>query len=459
MKILIQSAALLGLILSFAPASLMADDLTPCYGRTAFERLRKRVTLEIAPGVPGLRMCDKENAQYKLYSALTLIESLTAPNEEADDFDTFILSREPWDYVYLETGTFKLESASEEVCRDRAYIVGAGDSAFRQVQVCPSIVNFSALGAAENLLHMIRHAQGHKHESCKRGLNKGAGGCDKSYLEKGANAVSAEFFVKVARDYGVSGAIEREARSSATTYFLSRFNELPLDLEDGIGLLRDDGDFVHYAGRTPRVIFESLPRESQLTAVSSTPFFIRSATCRVLMFEYDRNPKSVEDRLSERQLCSAFQLDENEEIRDFIEIPGMMCALLSESVHCRKSAGELKAHIIPVENARGFLYSRSSAFLGSLAFSIVDSSGDVVPLPLTWDEFSTIQELKAGERKIDLISIAEWSDSKEIAVRLNGDVVIFDRKSNSWSDAPALSGFKAKRLIAPFVWSPKIHEL
>ncbi len=178
--------------------------------------------------------CDSKSVVYKVLKAWHTMEDLPLLNAKEDAFNQSAFGVSATRFVKNRIKTLTFDTAESDTCKNgaAAYVVNSQDMAY----ICPASGQFSTLFLMDVLIHESRHVDGYPHSPCARGFLKDEVlyACDKSYSAHGSYGIGAEFKVRVARTENVNLALRSEARAEALSDFMTRFNSLPLGLQEGL---------------------------------------------------------------------------------------------------------------------------------------------------------------------------------------------------------------------------------
>ncbi len=442
-----------------AAGAVHAQAEDACTSEAQIESAQRLFAFESLPGATDYVHCDDSNLKYKAWSGLSLLSTFDDLANEKDGFDQGILGRRPLDFLQERVKRVIFDSPAEQFCNESsawAYVNGEDHEA-GILHLCPAIVDTTPLYIAAIFLHEARHMNGFVHEICERGgFLRGTSGCDKSFEQQGAHAVDVEFLIKVSRTKKLAPSIRKEARSRAIRNLIARFNELPLDLTSGAALASDRGEVVFYDGATPTKMGGKVPEGFKMSSRRDLTF-VDGARSRSLKYGF-KAKFDDDDFVSEPDFLAALTEDERRMYRDTFEADDFTAVLLNDTLIVWAN-GETKRFSLPTTKARSFLISEASSLIKSEVLHVVDESSRVFALPKTWSEISTASELRVLGDSLPLLSIANWGVQEEIAVRLTGEVVIYDVGAKKWAPAPKLEQFKAERMVAPYIWSKKLEKL
>ena len=455
------SLLMISLTLPFLASAREPNVDHPCIYETEIDIVRKKIEFENAPGATEYKHCDQSNIQYKTYAGLSVLGVLTDLKVRKDEFDHGILTKDPVKFFYARVRKVIFEADADNFCKSSgaaAYVL-RDETELGIVHVCPKIAESPVYTVAESLLHESRHLDGIFHVQCIRGTFKGEWGCDESYEQGGAYGVGIELGVKVSRSDSIIKPYRKLARARALGNLVGRMNGLLLGLKEGVAIAGADRHLVFYDGGKPVRMGESIPRGFKLTSYHGLPYFINTKKRQGLTYlEKDEFP--TED-ISTPKYLEKLDDDEVESLVDFYQMKTATCMLLKNEMKCFAPGklDEMKEIAIPGKEAVSFVFTESSTMLYENKLFVVDTDGEYWEVPATWDELKEASGLVRAKTQMPIKSLSHLTGPYEVAVTLDGQVLLYDRRTEEMSPAPHLKDFKADRMVGKRLWSKTLEKL
>lgn len=442
--------------------SLLAE---PCLDRDRTLRLNRLFDFRTYdPGVVD-NLCDSKNPLYPMLKALMAMEDLPPLTGKTDAADQGIIRGSPFDFFRARVRRIIFEPTSQSYCAiiGRSHVSAyAGTFGSGIIHICRTFTEDPFIDQMSDLLHEARHLDSGvgTHVQCNHGSFLGLRGCDATYEEKGAYAVGLEFLLKLSRTESLPEAIRAEARAKAVTDFANRFNHPPLDISAGALLLRENGEIHFYSNKS--AVKWNGPSASALAIRDGVPVALQSSVDNLQISVDGNHWRQASGNLAEKYL--GLTQNERRSVADiFYSQPGAdySCILFESSMRCWSDGLEEHSVTNWQFRARRFVYGSNSALLPPKSLNILADDGFLYRLPAKFSElkrmapsnYNRIQNIQS------LLGAVTIGKRQELILNTDGQALIYSRQERNSIPISELSGFRFKKVISPYYWSPALQDL
>ena len=202
-----------------------------CLSEALVNEIRAQVELTLSDSDTFDR-CQPGSKTYMVLQTLILIKTMQYSDQElGEPFSQGILPGDFWGYFSTRTKSIVEETS----CRPGilAYVYGLTHDG--QIHVCPDWFLPSTIKyeRAQVMLHEVRHFEGFRHVTCKRGQRQGqSGACDDSIEEKGSYAVTVEVLTKMALNSKDIPRVQKTLLKSLAVSFANDAFNAPVSPQD-----------------------------------------------------------------------------------------------------------------------------------------------------------------------------------------------------------------------------------
>lgn len=420
--------------------------------------------------VTDIDSCDSNTNVFKIIDAILLLKKILPQPEIEGQFQSLVAKEGANKFFHQRISRILFETkAHESACPENAlaYHVPHID---KEMHICPEFKNYihSEYLAAYTLLHEARHVDIFPHVACTHGYAMksdaqpmSAGSCDFSYENQGSYGVGAAFLEQIYQTTD-NEALRQETRSHFIVDLITHFNQMPLQIKQGILLQKEDGTISFYDG-----IEHQLSKQPGLQVMALRnvfpAFFNQSGSVK----SYMDSKFLVETPGGFAELYRKGWSDNRGTLMDvfFGESEQLSCLLFEHLIECGGKFGEtFKIPLHQIKPQR-LVQDLSNFWEPNPALQILDSNGRVHPLPKTFQKLSQITELDllpAAPRDLwdtSLLSRADLENDSSYAVTTSGELVY---KANSlvedWTPVKAFKGQKFVKVL-PYFWSQQLEDL
>lgn len=404
---------------------------------------------------------------HKVFKALIALDELGLLTFKRDALDRGIVGYRPAKYFSERVREIELATDRDKVCIDRtlAHVVPNNS----RVHICSSFAELSTLVAMETLVHEARHTKDDLfHVKClRRGFYGHRQGCDPSYEAGGAYAVSAEFYLRVARTEGLPAALRQEARAKFLLTLFHRFNKLPSIIEPSF-LLQDTkgGVYLSDTNGNLKKLFTLNGTQWMVGNTHHYPVAINRYDGRIL--RYLLRGEFIDDKLYVRwvKFFKKPYVDAgSSRIKDIAMVQGFFHCFLIDSepeptIECPKDEKPFRAkvgwakplYLGQFNNMLTFTSTDGRVYFNPLVI-MADESVRILG-PQSWNGF---RELSTSHR---YLSLFELDIGTYIGLNMNGQVVKIERSplANPVLIEP-LRKYKFVKAAGPITWSAELDEI
>ncbi len=438
-------------------------DIANCYDPS---RLQNEVLTQfkITSNDPALqyKYCDNNNVVFQAIQALLYLKDLPPVLASNDEMDFGVLGTRPYEFLQSHINEIAFEIDGGDGCFQgtMAYI----ENRLPTMHICPWITKFDTLTNAGVFIHESRHVDGYPHVHCEHGPYQNFDrACDPSYQTLGSYGVGTEFEVKISRSQTINNAVRMSARGYAITDFMEHFNELPLNIRQGILLESGDNSVDFYDGHSRTPIIGARPINQVFFATSSTRAgFFNPDDLSIEYFQskgvvLPPSKSGLQDELRNR----ISQADAST-LLDMAFISDGACFLFPKHLHCFHIGNVASSFDVPLNGllATSFVSIERSMIFNSGDVYLATDQGLLHRLP-QFDQLRNSDpfDYPRAPGSLDVLSIAQINPSQEILMRSNHLLQVYDTRARNWQLIPGLESTPFKKMVGPYYWSEKLDSL
>lgn len=402
--------------------------------------------------------CDGSKTGYALATALFFLNDLPAVQLPASDFNPNKIVEEPAAFFKGRVQKIILDDreSSDECADGRLAFTKPYWREEKKIWICPAFRNATTVTMTSVLLHEARHLDGQEydHVVCNEGRMRGQRSCDESYESGAAYGVGLEYLVKLTMNPKLNPSVRREARRQALMEFVSRFNQLPLDLQRG-ALVQDakSGAALFYDGTTTVPAGFEAPKDALFMSYGGLPLLYSPEKGTAQIYDFGAKlSDSVSDVLTRTFLD--LPSDQKHKLKGVAFGKTEACLLSADDLLCfdkQKNPYSLRApnslRLISAETTKVVESGRLYLQTADLYLHAVPDAAAASDL---WPKSREPFPFRKG---------GSWGESwnrEEIWLDEKGGLQIFDQTKRSWRP----SGTETYReLLTPYVWSKRLKEL
>lgn len=408
------------------------------------------------------RYCDPNNVMYQAFQALLYLKDLPQVAVATDESDQGILGNRPYDFLTSHISELSFEADGGRNC-------GYGTMAFVEnqqptIHICPWINNFDVLTNAGVFIHESRHVDGYPHVLCDHGPYRNSGfACDPSYQTRGSYAAGTEFEVKISRSESVNQATRLLAQGYAITDFMEHFNQLPLDIRQGLLLESSDNAVDFYDGQTRTAIIGSRPANQVFFSTSSMlAGFFNPDDLSVSYYQSRGRVIEPEKSNLEDELRFATPRSDAIDLLDVAAVGSGTCVLFPQHLHCFRLGDTASTFDVPLNGleATSFVTIHQSIIFNEGDVYLATDAGALYLLP-TFESLlkSDPSRYPRAPGSLDVLSIAQVGSGRELLLRSNHLLQLYDSNARIWKRVPGFETSWIKKMVGPYYWSPMLDQI
>ena len=243
------------------------------------------------------------------------------------------------------------------------------------------------------------------------------------------------------------------------TDFLTRYNEMPLGLKQGVILQKRNGEISFYGGQQLQKFPLIASEDSLLTQRLGDLTLYDREKVTVQSYSVTAGLRKAGGDFAQ-QFQTTFSQQERQNLIDVYYGNDYACFLFPQELRCsadseiRKS---LPANMVPValiQNSSNKILSHSGVYLST-------RDGSLYQLPA---KFSDLQALDPSQwsrttQPYRLLNLGIIDRGQVIALTQGGKVMTYSAASQQWSSDAALEKSTFVKMLAPFLWSKRLNDL
>lgn len=425
--------------------------------------------LSVSNNSQSIDLCEEKNMARRLVEAIFFLKDLPQLNSKKDEFNNNFLKKSPYGFFQekVKVFIFDFDNTTSDCQKNSvAYVQGGSDRSLGQVYICPRIKRVEDdFEVASILVHEAKHLEGPHmvHQVCSEGINKGRFSCDGSYQRDGSYTVQIELAVKVWRTESLPMSLRMQARRSAVSGFISRFNQKPFDLQSG-SLLLDSKNELYFYGKSGdfKKVKTRVPNDTVISMNGAFPRLMLPSESKVKAYTYDKKLVNSPTDVLNRTFLSLTK-QEQAKLKDTLFSREYACLLLSDELICIDSKYKKFRKKISNFRANHFVYQKGSSGLGGQGdnIKISDSEGYWHQIPGQAIQLKSSQstDWKRTEEPTGLQDLIRWPRRQFLGLSQEGKLVKYSHRSGEWSEVDAARRSSFVQLKFPFTWSQKLLEL
>lgn len=439
----------LGLII-FSLGLNAAEQTKSCLDSKKAEEVLKTYKWMSEAGPLNFNSCDSENLFTKTIEALINIESLPVLEARSDEFNKNSYGSSPIQYIKDRVSKFIFDADHSDGCSDNGTIayVFRGQN---MVHICPMASKMSKLDLMEVLIHETRHIDGYGHALCVRGPYKGenAYACDTTYDQRGSYGVGAEFKVRVSRTSSLDPAMRSEARASAVSDFLVRFNQLPLGLKDGV-FVQDKNQRLYFANDSLTPLISKTPN-GILVSRYGLPTWFDVTSANVRSFDLVNNLVDTGGTFAVDYRKDWSPLKANSLVD--VLYGSYSCKIFLRNMECSASSDSVAKFNFFV-NAKAFLFLQDTTLL-----KMEDNT--VYVLPNNYEKLlsSKVEQWTKLNKTINYTSLVTYTNTQGYAVGDDGLLRYLTTDAKQQAPVKVNENIQFNKVIGPAIWSNRLNGI
>lgn len=409
----------------------------------------------------SLEPCDSAKTSYAVAKALIFLKDLPASHVPKSQFNPNKIEGEPYDFLASRVRKVIVDDrqTSDECADGRLAFTHSFWREQKKIWICPAFRKAGDLQATSVLLHEARHLDGQEfnHVACHEGRMKNQMSCDQDYESGSAYAIGLEYLVKLTMNPGLDPAVRSEARRLAVLEFVSRFNDLPLDLERGALVQNEKTGMVYfYNGQGFEDAGFSAPLDTVFSSLGGLANLYSPSSGKTAVFDFEEKLSRTTPNVLSR-LFQGLPSARQRELRSVAYGKTDACLLLQNEMLCfdRNKA----PYSLRTENSVRLLMAENSNLLESGA--LYSQSADFFLHRLPSDATSSHEKWPRSRDAFPFIGGGIWGsvwNREEIWLSTRGELQIFDQKKKTWRSTPQPTG-PYRAILAPYVWSKRLQDL
>ncbi len=417
--------------------------------------------------------CASEDFTRTIVQALKQLQELPPLPALHGAWQSDILGSSPWDFFKNAVQTIQLDTDPLSLkCPNSSTTSGAVTLAFvsgikpKTITLCPALQRLSPMEIMSNLLHEARHLPepltmentssfeaAHQHVFCDNGPLAHSFACDTNYNDGGSYAVNMEFLLKLSHSTDVDENLRSQARTSALSYALSHFNQLPQEKNQGLLLIDSKQSIYFYDMKTAELqLLTKAPASTSFSTLRSIPTFFNSQDGDVTSFNGGDFFSHTEGTMAED--FRHFHFEKRHALKDVYYGNTYACFLYEQRLECENSQQTISLTL--PEKAVQFA-PMAEPLNGTDLVHIVGASGALYMLPTA----RPLSEWCAGDlvetaNFRNFLGVAILPQLKRYALTNEGRVVHMGPNLQAVEN---LEGFHFQKMIGPYYWSRSLQEL
>ena len=407
-----------------------------------------------AKGVPvtGFDRCDVKSVSYKVIAAYIKLQDFPAFDSKVDDANRNVVGSSPAGFIKSRVKAFIFDAEDSKVCvtgQVAAYVSRGEDIA----HICPQAVSNSDLDIMDTLIHESRHVEGFPHAQCTRGSRQNAQflACDESYEDGGSYGVGAEFNVRLSRTVAVPTAVRAQARANGLIAFMTSFNKLPLELQEGV-FAQTPARELYFVGDSSATSLTKKAPEGLLVSRGGVPTWYDGVTGQVV----SRGAGDVmtdTEGIFAKNFRTAMPPARRQSLVD-IKYGSYSCMLFDKDMSCGPDLTETYLMDLEGQKATGFIIIGSRQALRM-------ENGDIYALPAEYVDIKgkKLSDFKKVPMSKDILQFLSSDSRSAMALTSDGVLLRTEALTAPLTEVPHTRQLRFERIVGPSMWSQRAESL